>query len=91
MKQLGITSAKVHVELDFWLKGSVLRGTVQSGCNEVRTHFEVESDEDEKSVMEVIRLAKAGCFAERLVETAVPIHSTATLNGKKVELPSEGN
>ena len=91
MKKLSIISAKVHVEMDYWLKGSVLRGTVQSGWNEVRTHFEVESDEDDEAVLEVIRLAKAGCYAESLVETAVPLHSTATLNGKHVELPSEGN
>jgi uncharacterized OsmC-like protein len=75
--------------MDYWLRGSVLRGTVQSGCNEVRTHFEVVSDEDEEAILEVIRLAKAGCYAERLVETAVPLISTATLNGKDVELPSE--
>jgi uncharacterized OsmC-like protein len=91
MKKLGITSAKVHVEMDYWLRGSVLQGTVVSGWNEVRTHFDIESDESEEAVLEVIRLAKAGCYAERLVETAVPLHSTATLNGKHVELPSEGN
>ena len=90
MKKIGITSAKVHVEMDYWLRGSVLRGDVVSGWNEVRTHFEVESDENEEAVLEVIRLAKAGCYAERLVETAVPLHSTAILNGKSVELPSEG-
>ena len=28
-------------------------------------------------------LAKRGCFAERLVETAVPIKSTLKLNGKE--------
>ena len=77
--------------MDYWLRGSVLQGTVVSGCDEVRTHFEVESDEDEEVILEVIRLAKAGCYAERLVETAVPLHSTATLNGKDVELPSNGN
>jgi uncharacterized OsmC-like protein len=89
MKKLSIASAKVHVEMDFWRRGSVLQGTVKTGWNEVRTHFELESDEDEEAVLEIIRLAKAGCFAERLVETAVPLRSTATLNGKDVELPSE--
>lgn len=91
MKKLGITSAKVHVEFDYWLRGSVLRGDVESGWNEVRTHFVVESDEDRDAVLEVIGLAKAGCYAERLVETAVPLISAVTLNGHDVELPSSGN
>lgn len=84
MKKLGVTNARVHVEFDYWLRGSVLRGTVQSGWKEVRTHFDVESDEREETMLEVIRLAKAGCYAERLVETAVPLYSTVTMNGKVV-------
>ena len=82
MKKLSIKSARVHVELDFFLTGSVLAGTVESGVTEVRSDFRVESDEPEADLLELIRLAKSGCFAERLVQTAVPIQSTVTLNGK---------
>lgn len=82
MKNLGIKSAKVHVELDYYLTGSVLAGTVSSGVTEVRSDFEVESDEDEDDILNIIRLAKRGCFAERLVQTAVSMKSTLRLNGK---------
>lgn len=82
MKRLSIESASVHVEMDFFLTGSVLAGTVESGVSEVRSDFRVESDEPEADILEVIRLAKSGCFAEKLVQTAVPIRSTITLNGK---------
>ena len=83
MRKLPITKARVHVEMDYYLSGSVLAGTVTSGVTEVRSEFEVISDAPEEEVAYVIRLAKQGCFAERLVETAVPIKSTLKLNGKE--------
>ena len=83
MRKIAIIKARVHVEMDYYLAGSVLAGTVNSGVTEVRSEFEVSADADEKDIAYVIRLAKRGCFAERLVETAVPIRSTLKLNGKE--------
>ncbi len=83
MRRLTINSARVHVEMDYYLSGSVLAGTVNSGVTEVRSQFDVSSDEPEEDIAYVIRLAKRGCFAERLVETAVPMKSTLILNGKE--------
>ncbi len=83
MRKLSIREARVHVEMDYYLSGSVLAGTVSSGVTEVRSEFEVSSDEAEEAIAEVVRLAKRGCFAERLVETAVPIKSALKLNGKE--------
>ena len=83
MRKLPITKARVHVEMDYYLSGSVLAGTVTSGVTEVRSEFEVTADAPEEEVAYVVRLAKQGCFAERLVETAVPIKSTLKLNGKE--------
>ncbi len=82
MKNLSIKNARVHVEFDYFLTGSVLAGTVSSGVTEVRSDFDVDSDESEEDILNVIRLAKRGCFAERLVQTAVPMKSTLRLNGK---------
>ena len=84
MKNLAITSAKVHVEMDYYLTGSVLKGTVESGCSEVRTHFDVESAESAESIREIIRLAKRGCFVENMIQTAVPLKSGIALNGKEI-------
>ena len=89
MRKLTINSARVHVEMDYYLSGSVLAGTVNSGVTEVRSQFDVSSDEPEEDIAYVIRLAKRGCFAERLVETAVPIKSTLILNGKEATSQSE--
>ena len=83
MRKIVIASARVHVEMDYYLSGSVLAGTVTSGVTEVRSDFAVTADADEEDIAYVIRLAKRGCFAERLVETAVPIKSTLKLNGNE--------
>ena len=82
MKKLPIGSAKVHVEMDYYLSGSVLAGTVTSGVTEVRSHFDVTTDAPDEEILNVIRMAKRGCFAERLVDTAVPVKSTLKLNGQ---------
>ncbi|MCH9040223.1 MAG: OsmC family protein [Chloroflexi bacterium] len=82
MKKLPIGSAKVHVEMDYYLSGSVLAGTVTSGVTEVRSDFEVTTDAPDEEILNVIRMAKRGCFAERLVDTAVPVKSTLKLNGQ---------
>ena len=83
MKKLPIGSAKVRVEMDYYLSGSVLAGTVNSGVTEVRSDFEVTTNAPDDEILNVIRMAKRGCFAERLVETAVPVRSTLKLNGKE--------
>ncbi len=86
MKQVGINFAKVHVEMDYYLKGSVTDGTVENGITEVRSYFDVESDHSTEDLMEVIQLAKKGCFAESLVKTPVPLKSICTLNGSEISI-----
>ena len=75
---------RVHVEMDCYLTGSVPKGTVESGCSEVRTNFDVESAESAESIREIIRLAKRGCFVESMIQTAVPLKSSFVLNGKEI-------
>ena len=86
MMKVSFTHAKVHVDFDYFLRGSVLKGTVNSGCTEVRTHFEVESDETAEKILAVIKNAKQGCFAEQMVTAAVPLNSTVSLNGESISL-----
>lgn len=82
MKKVDIGQAACEVEMDWYLRGSVLRGNVTSGCTAVRTHFEVESNDDREAVIEVIKLAKQGCYMENMVQTAVPVESDVQLNGE---------
>jgi uncharacterized OsmC-like protein len=86
MMKISFKKASCKVDFDYFLKGSVLKGTVESGCTAVRTHFTVESDEPEEKVAALIRNAKQGCFAESMVQSAVPLTSTVDLNGKPLSL-----
>jgi uncharacterized OsmC-like protein len=79
-----VDRADCTVEIDYFIRGSVLRGDVEAGATACRSHFVVDSGAPADVVEKVIRLAKQGCFAEKLVETAVPIHSTFEVNGSEI-------
>lgn len=81
-----IAHAEVHVEMDVVLRGSVLADTIAAGATGCRTHFKVESPESHEDILKVIRLAKRGCYAEQIVQTAVPLESTFEVNGRPVEI-----
>jgi hypothetical protein len=81
-----IDRAECTVEFDWFLEGSVLQGTVNAGTTECRTHFLIESPESDEDILTIIRLAKRGCFAENMVQTAVPLLSTYVINGKETHV-----
>ena len=86
MMKISFKKASCKVDFDYFLRGSVLKSTVESGCTAMRTHFIVESDEPGERVAALIRNAKQGCFAENMVQSAVPLTSTIELNGKPLSL-----
>ncbi len=86
MKRIPIKAANVHIEMDFHLAGSVLRGTVSSGVSEVRSHFDIVSEASKSEILATVLLSKQGCFAEKLVESSVPLSSKLTINNEIVNL-----
>ena len=54
MMKLSVGKATVNVDLDYFLKGSVLKNTVDSGCSAARTHFIVNSDEPREKIEQLI-------------------------------------
>ncbi len=87
---LNVRAVRVRVEMDCFQGGSVLQGTVVSGCSEVRSFFELESDEPEEKLRLLIRNAKRGCFAENMIQAAIPLKSFIKLNGKPIDVPLDG-
>ena len=69
-----------------FLGGSVLKGTVYNRWDGVDTHLMVESDAPEEKLRHLIKNAKAGCFAEGLIEQKVPLNSTIEVNGNAFSL-----
>ena len=86
MTKTRIASARVRVAIHWYLQGSVIKGTVDSGCKEVRTDLEVESDDDSEKIRHVVRCAKRGCFAEQMVVRPTPLTSTIKINGQAFAL-----
>ena len=86
MTKTDIRKARVRVQIHWYLTGSVLQGTVESGCKEVRTDLEVDSADAPEKVRNVVRLAKKGCFAEQLVVRPVPLTGSITINGEPFAL-----
>ena len=50
----------------------------------MRIHFQIDSPEADDEILEIIRLAKRGCYVENMVRAAVPLESSYTLNGTPV-------
>jgi uncharacterized OsmC-like protein len=90
MLRMTVNRAECRVEVDYYLKGSVLKETIESGATGCRVHFVVDSPETSEDIERVIRLAKRGCYAERLVETPVKVTSTYEVNGVVADLPPDG-
>lgn len=89
MLKIPITNCDCRVEMDLFQDGSVLKGTMHSGIRAFRINLELESGAPREDVARVIELAQRGCFAERLVETAITIEHRYKLNGEEVALLEE--
>jgi hypothetical protein len=81
MMKLTVKNASVKVRFRKFLGGSVLKGTVYNRWDGVDTHLALESNAPADRLAHLIRNAKAGCFAEGLIEQKVPLNSTIEVNG----------
>ena len=88
MKKVHYRRAECDVEIDLGVTGSVLRGDVNAACHGARTVFRVESDADHDALVEVVTLAKRGCFGEAMLRDPVEMASEIFINGQPVEIPA---
>ena len=86
MMKISFKKAKCRIEYDFFLRGSVLKGTVESGCNGFRSFLSIDSDASPKELKKLAKNAKGGCFAEWTLKNPVDIENTLEINGKIVNL-----
>lgn len=91
MMKKQVVRAECDVEFDWFLYGSVLEGTVRSGASACRTIFRIDSPEARDVILKIIRLAKQGCFAEQMVQAAVPLTSLYEVNGEQVDVDLSGD
>ena len=89
MMKLKVRKARCHVEFDYLLSGSVLKGTVKTTWKSVTTALELDSDEPLDKIVALVRNAKCGCFAENLVVQQVPLLSSVKLRGQTIEFKED--
>ena len=89
MMKIEISNASCRVEMDYFRKGSVLKGTVDSRWTEARSFLKFESGAPHDRLALLVRNAKGGCHAESLVKYPVPLMSEVEVNGKELEWESE--
>jgi hypothetical protein len=82
MMKLKVKGASCRVVLRKHLGGSVLKGTVFNRWEGVSTHLKFDSEEPADRLAQLVKNAKAGCFAEGLITQQVPLHSRIEVNGK---------
>jgi hypothetical protein len=86
MMKLKVDNASCKVRFRKFLGGSVLKGTVFNRWDGVDTHLSIDTDAPPDRVAHLIKNAKAGCFAEGLIEQQVPLNSTIEVNGQPFTL-----
>jgi hypothetical protein len=86
MMKLTVKNASARVRFRKFLGGSVLKGTVYNRWDGVDTHLSIETDAPPDKVAHLIKNAKAGCFAEGLIEQKVTLNSTIEVNGQPFSL-----
>jgi len=86
MMKLTVKNASARVRFRKFLGGSVLKGTVYNRWDGVDTHLSIETDAPPDKIAHLIKNAKAGCFAEGLIEQKVTLNSTIEVNGQPFSL-----
>lgn len=83
-RMLGVDVAKasVSVKIHWTSEGSVFAGTISSKCHGVETSIEIESDDDRAITAALVRNAEGGCYAQSVIQVAVPVSGTEILNGE---------
>jgi hypothetical protein len=81
MLKVQLKNVRIRLRIGWYSQGSVLAGTISSGCTGVETEVEVQSDDNPALIAALIQNARGGCYAEAALTQALVVKATATLNG----------
>lgn len=86
MLKASLKRVRVRVAFTWYSEGSVLAGTIRSGCSGVASHLEIESDDDPALIAALVRNARGGCYAESTLRQEVEAETSTTLNGADLDV-----
>ena len=90
MAKLKIRSIRVDQVTRFFREGSMMMGTIRSGCLGIESTVRIESDEPEEQIRKMMRVGENSCFTMGSLTSVVPTETKLSLNGKALEYREEG-
>ncbi|MGH2583257.1 MAG: OsmC-related (seleno)protein [Anaerolineales bacterium] len=85
-KKLAIRNERVNILARFLETGSILKGDKEGEAVGFEIELSIDSDEDEKEIMNLMRMAHRMCFAEDSLTRAMKLELSHSLNGKEIHL-----
>ena len=89
MAKLKVKSIRVEQVTRFFREGSMMMGTIRSGCLGVESTVQIESDEPEDRIRKMMRVGESSCFTMGSLTAVVPTQTRLSLNGRPLEYKEE--
>jgi uncharacterized OsmC-like protein len=86
VNRLSIDGLRIEQRWSYELSGSWRAGTREGRCTGLETVVEVESPEPGDTVRRMVATGERACFAVQALAQPVPLHTTASLNGRTLPL-----
>lgn len=84
--KLNVKSIRLKQITRFFMKGSVLQGTLRGGALGLETHIEIESSEPPEKIRHLVKMGEQTCFTLQSLINPVPVKTSVTLNGEPLAL-----
>ena len=82
MAKMNVKNIRVEQVTRFFREGSMMLGTIRSGCLGVERTVQIESDEPEDKILKMMRAGEQSCFTMGSLTAVVPTQTHLTLNGR---------
>jgi hypothetical protein len=86
MTKLNVKSIRLEQLTRFFMRGSMLAGTLRGGALGLETQIDIESDEPAERIRELIRMGEQTCFTLQSLLQPVPVATRVSLNGAELDL-----
>lgn len=91
MMKVAVRDVRVKVIAQYRREGSILAGTITSGCDFVKTEINLASDEPADRLAELLRVAEASCFTIGAIRNPTPCELIAVVNDEPFPIEAAGH
>jgi hypothetical protein len=84
--KLEIQAMRLRQVTRFFMKGSVLEGTLRGGGLGLETQIEISSNESKDKIRHLVKMGEQTCFTLQSLVHPIPVATSVTLNGEPLAL-----